>query len=206
VYIAPDETFSATYPSILRRFGAGAIDWVLCSVAYLIASIVAGLFQALGMTSREEGDLGGIPGTTLIVVSQLIVAAPIVAYFAYYWMEGSTLGMRAVDIELVREVTARPPGWKRAVPRAILAFLVALALVNVYFASSARPYGEAFTSYERALVVVSIAVAAVGLAAKAWILVDPCRRSAFDRLFGIVYVEEFVFTNAPRSPWTEGIR
>jgi uncharacterized RDD family membrane protein YckC len=206
VYIAPDETFSATYPSILRRLGAGAIDWVLCWVAYLLASIVAGVFQALGTTSREEGDLGGIPGTALIVVSQLIVAAPIVAYFAHYWTEGSTLGMRAVDIELVREVTARPPGWKRTLPRAILAFLVALALVNVYFASSGSPYGEEFTSYERALVVVSITVAAVGLAAKTWILVDPCRRSAFDRLFGLVYVEEFVFTNAPRSPWTEGTR
>ncbi len=206
MYIAPDGTFSAMYPSILRRLGAGAIDWVLCWVVYLVASIVGGIVQGLGMTSRDAGDLGGIPGTALIVLSQLIVAGPIVAYFAYYWMQGSTLGMRAVDIELVRELTARPPGWKRTVPRAILACLIALAILNVYFASSARPADDPFNVYERALIVASVAVAAVGLAAKAWLLVDPARRSALDRLFGIVYIEELVLTHPRPSPWADGTR
>lgn len=206
MYIAPDGTFSATYPSILRRLGAGAIDWVLCWVVYVVASIVGGIVQGLGMTSRDAGDLGGIPGTALIVVSQLIVAGPIVAYFAYYWMQGSTLGMRAVDIELVRELTARPPGWKRAVPRAILGCLIALALLNVYFASSARPADDLFNAFERALIVASVAVAAAGLAAKAWLLVDPCRRSVLDRLFGLVYIEELVLTKPRPSPWADGTR
>ena len=43
MYIAPDGSFSATYPSILRRIGAGAVDWVLCWVVCLIASIVGGI-------------------------------------------------------------------------------------------------------------------------------------------------------------------
>jgi hypothetical protein len=47
-------------------------------------------------------------------------------------------------------------------------------------------------------------VAAVGLVAKAWMLADGRHRSALDRLFGLVYVEEFVFANARRSPWAEG--
>ena len=206
MYIAPDGSYSATYPSIRRRLGAGAIDWTLCWVVFLIASIVGGIVQGVGVTSLDAGDLGGIPGVALIVLSQLIVAASIVAYFAFYWAQGSTLGMRALDFELVREATGRPPGWRRTVPRAIVAWLIALAILNVYFASSGRPQDDPFNAYERTLIAASVAVAAVGVAAKVWMLVDGRRRSAFDRLFGLVYVEEFVFTHARRSPWAEDTR
>ena len=203
MYIAPDGSFSATYPSILRRIGAGAIDWVLCWVVYLIASIVGGIVQGVGDTSLDEGGAGTPIGVALIVLSQLIVAAPIVAYFAYYWAQGSTLGMRALDFEVVRESTGRPPGWTRTIPRAVVACLVALAVLNAYLASAGRPEDDQFNAFERALIAVSIGVAVVGLAAKAWMLVDPRRRSAFDRVFGLVYVEELVFTTERRSPWAE---
>ena len=112
----------------------------------------------------------------LIVLSQVFVAASIVAYFAYYWVQGSTLGMRAVGSELVRETTGRPPGWRRTVLRGIVSWLIALAVLNVYFASSGRSEDNPFNAYERALIAASIAVAAVGIAAKAWMLVDGRRR------------------------------
>jgi len=206
VYIAPDGSYSATYPGIRRRLGAGAIDWVLCWVVFLIASIVGGIVQGVGVTSLDAGDLRGIPGVALIVLSQLIVAASIVAYFAYHWGQGSTLGMRALDFELVREVTGHPPSLRWTIPRAIVSWLVALAILNVYLASSGRPEDDPFNAYERALIVASVTVAVVGVAAKAWMLVDGRRRSAFDRLFGLVYLDEIVFTDARRSPWAEDTR
>ena len=49
-------------------------------------------------------------------------------------------------------------------------------------------------------------IAAIGVAAKAWLLVDPRRRSVFDRLFGLVFVEEFVYRDARPSPWAERAR
>jgi uncharacterized RDD family membrane protein YckC len=203
VYIAPDGSFSATYPGILRRIGAGAVDWVLCWVVYLIASIVGGIVQGVGETSLDAGGAGTPLGVALVVLSQLLVAASIVAYFAYYWSQGSTLGMRALDFELVQDATGRPPSLTRTVPRAVVACLVALAVLNVYLASPGRPEGDPFNAFERALIVASIAVAGIGLAAKALVLVDPRRRSGFDRLFGLVYVEELVFTHARRSPWVD---
>ncbi|MGH3012950.1 MAG: RDD family protein [Gaiellaceae bacterium] len=206
MYIAPDGSLSATYPSILRRLGAGAIDWLICWVVCLIASIVAGIIQGVGETSLDAGDAGTPLGVTLVVLSQLIVAAAIVAYFAFYWAQGSTLGMRALDFELVREATGRPPSWRRTVPRGVLACLVALAVLNVYLASSGRPEDDPFNTFERALIGASVTVAVVGLAAKAFILVDPRRRSLFDVLFRLVYLEEFVFAHARPSPWTEDIR
>ncbi len=202
MYLAPDGSYSATYPGIRRRLGAGAVDWVLCWVILLLTSIVAGVVQGVGATSVEAGGAGVALGVALIALSQLVIAAPIVAYFAGYWSLGSTLGMRAVDIELVQERTGLPPTWRRTVPRAFVAFLVALAVLNVYLAY-AGDVVEELDAFERALVTASVAVAAVGVAAKAWLLVDPRRRSAFDRLFGLVYVEELVYTDARPSPWVD---
>jgi uncharacterized RDD family membrane protein YckC len=205
VYIAPDGSYTATYPSVKRRLAAGAIDFVLCAVVFLFASIVGGIVQGLGTTSLEAGDLGGVLGVTLIVLAQAVVAAPIVGYLAYYWAQGSTLGMRAVDIEIVREGTGRAPGWLRTVPRACIAFLVGLAVVNAYFLAIDRSSGGDGTG-ERLLIASSLAVAAAGLAAKAWMLVDDRNRSALDRLFGLVYVEDLVFTRTRPSPWFDGWR
>jgi RDD family len=204
VYIAPDGSYSATYPSLRRRLAAGAVDWVLCWVIVLLASIVGGIVQGVGVTTIDTGGPGIVLGVALVVLSQLLLAAPIVAYFAVYWSLGSTLGMRALDIELVEDRTGVPPTWKRTVPRAVVAFLIALAVLNVSFAYAGGV--DELGAFERALVAASVGVAAVGVAAKAWLLVDPRRRSAFDRLFGLVYVEEFVYTDARPSPWIDAGR
>ena len=204
MYVAPDGSYSATYPSVRRRLAAGAVDWVLCWVIFLLASIVGGIVQGVGVTIVDEGGPGVVLGVLLVVLSQLVIAAPIVAYFSVYWSLGSTLGMRALDIELVQDRTGLPPTWRRTVPRAVIAFLIALAVLNVYFAYSGGV--DELDAFERALAAASVAVAAVGIAAKALLLVDPRRRSAFDRLFGLVYVEEFVYTDARPSPWIDAGR
>jgi hypothetical protein len=62
VYVAPGGSYSATYPSVRRRLGAGAVDWVLCWVLLLLASIVGGIVQGVGVTSVEAGGLGVVLG------------------------------------------------------------------------------------------------------------------------------------------------
>jgi uncharacterized RDD family membrane protein YckC len=200
MFVAPDGSYTATYPRLRRRVGAGALDWVLCWVIFLVASIVGGILQTVANALLEGDDLVWALGVVLLVVSQLVVAGPLVAYFAYYWTQGSTLGMRALDIELVLDDTGAPPSWWRTVPRSILAVLIALAVLNVYFAWS----DDTLTGFERGLAGGSLVVASLGLAAKAWMLVDERRRSTLDHLFGLVYLEEFVFTRTRPSPWTEG--
>jgi hypothetical protein len=184
VYVAPDGSYSATY---------------------LLASIVGGIVQGAGAAIVDGGGPAVAAGVALVVVSQLIVAGPVVAYFAYYWGQGSTLGMRAADIELVLESTGSAPGWRRTVPRGCLAFLLALATLNAYLYYGGREVVE-LGAFARVLAVVSAAVVAIGLAAKALALADERRRSALDRLFGLVYVEELVFRDAPRSPWADDFR
>ena len=207
MFLAPDGTYSAMYPTVVRRFGAGAIDWSLCAVLYLLASIVGGVFQAVGLTSWDSGDLRGVPGATLLAISQLVVAVPIVAYFAAYWHAGSTLGMRAVDIELVREETGAPPGWGRAVARACVAFVLALAVNNVYLVFGGDPLAG-YTTAQQVIIVVSFVLVGVLLAAKATMFFDERRRSLLDRAFGLVYLEELVFTRLDQGPWpwARGVR
>jgi hypothetical protein len=207
MFIAPDGTYSATYPSVVRRLGAGAIDWFLCAVLYLLGSIVGGVFQAVGLTSWDSGDLRGIPGATLLAISQLLVAVPVIAYFAVYWQTGSTLGMRALDIELVREETGAPPAWRRSIVRGCLAFVFALAVNNVYLVREGDP-SEDYSTAQRVVIVVSFALVTLLLAAKATMLIDERRRSLLDRAFGLVYLEELVFTRLDEGPWpwSRGVR
>ena len=200
MFIAPDGSFTATYPSVKRRIGAGAVDWTIASVIFLVASIVGGVFQAVGDLSSGSGDLRGIPGGALLLLSQVIVAIPVVAYFAAYWTTGSTLGMRAVDIELVREDTGRAPGWPRAVARSCVAFVIAFGVNTVYFALASAPL-DGYNSLERTVITISVVIVSLAAAAKLWMLVDGQRRSLLDRLFGYVYVEELVFSREAPLPW-----
>ena len=201
MYIAPDRSYTATYPSPWRRAGAGAIDWVLAFVLFLLASIVGGVFQAIGLVSWDSGDLRGIPGSLLLLLSQAVIAAPVVGYFAYHWTTGSTLGMRALDIELVREETGRAPGWPRSIVRAVLAFVTALAVNNVYLVVASDPL-DGYSSTERTVIAASAVIAGAAAAAKGWMFVDEQRRSLVDRAFGLAYVEELVFSRDAPLPWS----
>lgn len=205
MYIAPDHAFTATYPSPRRRLGAGAADWAIASVLFLVASIVGGVFQAVGLVASDAGDLRGIPGSALLLLSQAIVAAPVVGYFTLYWSTGSTLGMRAVDIELVSETTGRSPGWPRALLRACTAFVIAYAVNTVYLVLASEPL-DGYSPLERTVITASVVIVSAAAAAKVWMLVDEQRRSLLDRLFGLVYVEDLVFSRDAPLPWSGPLR
>jgi uncharacterized RDD family membrane protein YckC len=201
-YIAPDGSYTADYPPVWRRAAAATIDWVLAYVVFLVASIAAGFFQTLGLTTLSGGDLRSeVPGTVLLVLSQVLTAAPVVAYFALYWATGSTLGMRALDIELVESDTGRPPSRRRALVRACVAFVIAIAVNNVYLVVASEPL-HGYSAFQRAIIGASLTVAGFAFAAKAWLFLDERRQTLVDRLFGLVYVEELVFTQTTPFPWT----
>lgn len=203
-YIAPDGAYTAEYPRLRRRAAAAAIDWVLAYVVFIIASIVAGVFEAVGFTSYSAGDLRGIPGGILVGLSQVLVAGPVIAYFALYWATGSTLGMRALDIELVERETGLPPSRRRAVARACFAFVLAIAINNVYLVVASDPL-NGYSTFQRDIIIASFVLAGGTLVAKGWALIDERRQTLFDKLFGLLYVEEMVFTRSS-GPWATSAR
>jgi uncharacterized RDD family membrane protein YckC len=201
-YVAPDGSYTAEFPTAWRRVAAAGIDWLLAYVIFLLASIVAGFFQTVGLTTLSGGDLRSeVPGTILLVVSQVLTAAPVVAYFMLYWAAGSTLGMRALDIELVDLDTGRPPSRGKTLVRACVAFVLAIAVNNVYLVVASEPL-HGYTTFQRAIIGASIALFGVAVAAKAWLFLDERRQTLLDRVFGLVYLEELVFTRTTPFPWT----
>ena len=71
------------------------------------------------------------------------------------------------------------------------------------FRWSGRSEDEPLNAYERALVAASFVVAAVRRRCQSLAAGRPAPSLGFDRLFGLVFLDEFVFRKARRSPWAE---
>jgi uncharacterized RDD family membrane protein YckC len=197
-YVTPDRRASGAYATPARRVAAGAIDWTICFVVYLVVSIPAGVIQ-IGTSVDETAEGMGF------VLGQVIVAAALVGYWAGYLRTGSTLGMRAVGIETVVTATGRDPGWARSLLRAGLAVgFAASTYLAVMAATGDRT--DAWSSGQELLadvVTAAALVAAVGKLPMLW----TTRQTLWDRLLGLAVVDALVPT-APGSVaydrWLEG--
>ena len=186
--MSPDGSEIAHYARQRRRALAGAADWAICLVVYILASFPAGIVQTVGRFARTEGAEG--LGWALLVVSQALVAGAIVAYLAVGLRSGQTLGMRAVEVHARLASTGLPPGTLRSVARAVVGLVFALAFVNVYVGWRGIDPVGGVSDTEQAVFEVAVVIAIVAAAGKLWTLVDPERRSLWDRLFGLVYLED----------------
>jgi hypothetical protein len=146
------------------------------------------MVQILGSWAIVEG--GGALGRVLVALSQALVAAAVVAYLAVGLRSGQTLGMRAVEVHARVDETGRPPGWGRAVARSVLGVVFALAVVNAYFGVRGEAPIEGLSDLEQTLVDVALVVAAVAVLGKLWAFLDPARQTLWDRLFGLVVLED----------------
>jgi hypothetical protein len=187
-WVSQDGSEIARYARQRRRALAGAADWAICFVVYILASFPAGIVQTVGRFARTEGAEG--LGWTLLVVSQVLVAGAIVAYFAVGLRSGQTLGMRAVEVHARVASTGLPPGTVRSVARAVVGLVFALAFVNVYVGFRGVDPVGGISDIEQAIFEAAVVVALVAATGKASALVDPARRTLWDRLFGLVFLED----------------
>jgi hypothetical protein len=155
---------------------------------YLIVSIPAGIVQVVGSWAILEG--GGTLGRVLVVLSQLAIAAAVVAYLALGLRSGQTLGMRGVELHTRVVETGRAPGPARALGRAVLGVVFALAFVNAYFGLRGEAPVQGLSDAEETVLDLALIVVAVALAGKIWALVDPARQTLWDRVFGLVVLED----------------
>ncbi len=190
LYLSPDSSYSAAFAGFRRRAAAAAVDWAIALVLYLLGSIPAGIVQIL-------------PAAGFFLVGQALALLPPVAYFAYFLSTGSTLGMRALDIEVVAAATGREPGRLRAFGRAVVSLLVGGATYVLYsvVASYDEPLGG-YTALDRAVMDASIALASFGAASKLWGLADRRRQTLELKLFGLLVIDEVVETSPAPSPWS----
>lgn len=200
-YLSPDRAEQARYAGLHRRAAAGAIDWALCYVAYLLVSIPAGMVQAVARL------IGGVAGNVLVAGAIAVPLAVVPAYFAWLWTSGQTFGMRALELHLVVARSGEAPSLWRTVPRSAVALVLGVAVYLVLFAAiTERPVDDPYSSGERTLIAAALAVAAAGALAKLWSLVDRRRQSLLDRVFGVLVLDELQAAGvAPsaRYPWVD---
>jgi RDD family len=187
-WVSPDGSETARFARLRRRALAGAIDWTVCAVIYLIVSIPAGMVQIVGGWAIVEG--GGTLGRVLVVSSQVLVAAAVVAYLALGLRTGQTLGMRAIEVHARVADSGRPPGLARSVARSLLGVLFALAVVNAYFGLRGEAPIGGLSDVEELVFDVALVVASVAILGKLWALVDAEGQTLWDRLFGLIVLED----------------
>jgi uncharacterized RDD family membrane protein YckC len=196
-YAPEDKGYRASTAPAWRRTVASALDWFLVFVLFILASYPLGMIQTVGRT------LGGAPGDAINGVTQALGLGVIVAYFAWFFATGHTLGMRALDIHVFGYGSGRDPHWARALVRSVLSAGFFLASVDAYGLSTGGYRGSGALSHVqadwRAAAVTGAAVAFLGAA---WLLVDSEGRSIWDRFFGLVVVEDIVPATMPDRLWT----
>jgi uncharacterized RDD family membrane protein YckC len=149
------------------------------------------------------GDaLAGRIGDAVIVLSEALALGVVVAYFAYFLSTGSTLGMRAMDIHVFAYGTGREAHLARALARSLLALGFFLATITAYRLIRGYHGPDGLSDREELLRNVSLAVTLTALAGQLWKLLDPDGRTLWDRVTGLVVVEDLVPTGMPDRLWT----
>jgi uncharacterized RDD family membrane protein YckC len=196
VYKPADGTYRAVAAPLWRRAVASAIDWILVFVAFLIVSIPLGMIETLGRT------IGGPSGDAVVYLVDALALGVVAAYFGYFLSTGHTMGMRALDIHVFSHATGREPNLVRAVARSLLSLAFFLATLKAY--SLVRGYhgNEGLTDTEEAWRNLAVTVSTVAFIGGVWKIADPEGRTLWDRLAGLVVVEDVVPTSMPDRLWT----
>lgn len=195
VYAPADGSYRAVAAPLWRRASASGVDWLLVFVSFLIASI------PLGMVQTVADALGGPIGDSLFWLAQALALAVVVAYFGYFLSTGHTMGMRAFDIHVFEHGTGREPHPLRSTARGVLALAFFFATTNAYAYVAGDRYLP-LTRLEQIREGLAIAVALIALAGGVWKLVDSEGRTLWDRLFGLVVVEDVVPASMPDRLWS----
>jgi uncharacterized RDD family membrane protein YckC len=163
---------------MFSRVGAAALDWAVCLAIFYALLLAVALLLAL-----FDADDDSALATALLFLPG---AASTLAYFTWGRARGSTLGMTAARLRVVGAGGGTPPSGRQAFARSILSLLVGasvFALAVVAF--SDRPEGG-YSNATQVVVAVALAVACVGVLGILWVLVDPKRQTAQDKLVGLV--------------------
>jgi RDD family protein len=182
-YTSPDGRETAEYAPLGRRVQAGALDWGICLVLYLLVSIPGGLLQIGSSVAGPASD------ALDVLAKALVVLAP-AAYLAGYLRTGHTLGMRALDLHARVASTGRRPGWARAAGRSLLSVVFGAAVYLTFFGLSGPGQGQTWSHRERAVLVAAYLVAIGMVAGMLWALGDRRRQSIWDKAFGLVRLED----------------
>jgi len=196
VYKPADGTYRAVAAPLWRRAVASAIDWTLVFVSFLIVSIPLGMIETLG------DAISGPFGTALVLIADGLALGVVIAYFGYFLSTGHTMGMRALDIHVFSYRTGLEPHRVRAAVRSLLSLALFLATLKAYGLVRGYHGNEGLSGSEENLRDIAVTISAVGFLGGLWKIADPEGRTLWDRLTGLMVVEDVVPTSMPDRLWS----
>ena len=179
---------------------------VLLIVLFAVPSTIVGI-GLIGVWNRQRA-FGALYGTdAMFLLTYLARFVPVATLI----VAAST---KYVPMSHEEAAGVSGAGWGRTMTRIVLpqirpgigaawlvAFVLAIAVNNVYLVAASDPL-DGYSRLQRLIIDVSIALVAGLAAAKGAMVVDRRRRTLLDRVFGLVYLDEMVFSRAARWPWT----
>jgi uncharacterized RDD family membrane protein YckC len=195
-YTPADGAYRAVSAPLWRRGAASSIDWGLTFVLFVLAGYPLGMIETLG------DAIGGPFGSILYYGAEALALAIVPAFFAYFFATGHTLGMRALDIHMFSHRTGREPHVVQAVARGLLALVFFYCSFKAYSLVRGVQGTEGLTDREEAWRDVSLTIVGVAILGNLWKLVDPDGRTLWDRLVGLVVVEDVVPASMPGRLWS----
>jgi hypothetical protein len=194
-YEPADGAYRAVAAPLWRRGGASAVDWVLVFFSFIILSYPLGMIQTLG------DAVGGVWGDLILDLTQAVGLGLVAAYFGYFFSTGHTLGMRAFDIHVFARQSGLEPHPLRAAARGLLSLGFFLAAIDAYGLSRGG-LSENLSGAQATWRTVAVTGTLAVLAGELWQLLDPGGRTVWDRLTGVVVVEDVVPKSMPDRLWT----
>lgn len=194
-YRPQDGSYRATAAPFGRRALAGLVDWTLVTVCYLIVEIPLGVVQAIG------DEVGGIVFVVLLALTQAAALAVVAGYFAFFLSTGHTLGMRALDIQVVGGQNGRPPSLARAAGRGVLSVVFFLATYTAYTFVLGH-YDTPLSTFHQVSRAACIFLASLAFFGHLWQVWDRAGRALWDRLAGLAVIEDMVPASMPDRLWS----
>lgn len=195
-YTPADGSYRALAAPLWRRGVASGLDWGLVFVLFIIASYPLGMIQTVG------DALGGTARMMVLGLVQALGLGVILAYFAWFLSTGHTLGMRALDIHVFSHKSGRDPHPVRAIARGLLSVGFFLAAIDAYGLSTGGYRESGLTDAQSNWRTLAVAGVGLSLFGGLWKLIDPHGRTLWDRLTGLVVIEDVVPTSMPDRLWT----
>ena len=194
-YRPRDGSYRATAAPLGRRALAGLVDWTRVTACYLIVEIPLGVVQAIG------NEVGGIVFVVLFALTQAAALAVVAGYFAFFFSTGHTLGMRALDIQVVGGQNGRPPSLARAVGRGVLSVVFFLATYTAYTFVLGH-YDTPLSAFHQVSRAACIFLASLAFFGHLWQVWDRAGRALWDRLAGLAVIEDMVPASMPDRLWS----
>lgn len=186
IYRTPDGRYAARYARFSQR-GAGMItDLGICFwVPYVLLGTLTSYLSTSSGATPHPLDPAGLSWITAVALCFL-------GYFTITMARGRTLGMRIFGMRILEPVSGRPPGYRRALVRALILFLFGVAAFVLFNYTLSQPSAGTSRALSQTILVGGFVIFLAGMWSHLWMIFDSRGQAVHDHIAGVVVIEKLI--------------